>query len=101
MKKIQKTNEIVEQVLRNVPEARNGDFELIYHTYIAMGYLPTNKAFKTVIMEGSKLGYTPFESITRAKRKIVKKYPELDNKATKKYRNKQEEKYREYYGSEK
>lgn len=87
---------IVEKVLRQYPETRDSDSKLIYCVYRLYG-LPMRSTFEYVVSELIQGNLPAFASITRAKRKLVETYPELDANATvKAYRAQQEAMYEEY-----
>ena len=91
-----KTYEIVESCLRAIPETRDSDNKLIYAVYRKLG-MDKDESFKNVIrgiMDGK---YPSMASVTRAKRKAVEKYPELDCSApVREMRNELKEQYKAF-----
>lgn len=86
MTKLLKIEEVVEQILRQDEYARNNDVYLILK-YISKVYpYEVGKRFEEVMNNVSKKGLS-FESITRARRKVQNKYPELTNKKIANFRN--------------
>jgi hypothetical protein len=94
--KLIKVEEAVEKVLRENPETRSDDFMLIYCTYEELGYVKGMQSFATTLKKAKKRGYTSFESITRARRKLQNIYPELIDEITKKARTEKISDYVEY-----
>lgn len=88
--------EIVEKTLRAIPETRESDHKLLYAVYRKMG-MDKDESFKNVIrgiMDGK---YPSMASVTRAKRKAVEKYPELDCSAqVREKRNELEKQYKAF-----
>ena len=95
MKKLMKVEEIVEQILRKDEYARNNDVYLILK-YVSRVYpYEIGKKFEEVMTNVSKKGLS-FESITRARRKIQNKYPELKNNKIANFRDKKQKDYIAY-----
>lgn len=91
-----KTTKLVENAILEYPETRSNDFELVFKVYEKIKPEIKYIRFEKVIKNHIKYGLPTFESITRARRKILEKHPELrDAKATKR-RLKEQEKYLEY-----
>ena len=87
--------EIVEQILRQDIYSRNNDVYLIFK-YITKVYpYETGRKFEEVMSNVSKKGLS-FESITRARRKLQNKYPELKNEKIANFRNKKQKEYIAY-----
>ncbi len=73
--------EVVKNVLTNYIETRTNDFELIYAVYREIDFAHTTREpFHEIMLNHKKYGFPPFESITRARRKVQKNHPELANK---------------------
>jgi len=90
-----KVEEIVEQILRKDEYARNNDVYLILK-YVSRVYpYEIGKKFEEVRTNVSKKGFS-FESITRARRKIQNKYPELKNNKIANFRDKKQKDYIAY-----
>ena len=95
MQKLMKVEEIVEQILRKDEYARNNDVYLILK-YVSRVYpYEIGKKFEEVMTNVSKKGFS-FESITRARRKIQNKYPELKNDKVANFRDKKQKEYIAY-----
>ena len=95
MQKLMKVEEIVEQILRKDEYARNNDVYLILK-YVSRIYpYEIGKKFEEVMTNVSKKGFS-FESITRARRKIQNKYPELKNDKVANFRDKKQKEYIAY-----
>ena len=95
MSKLIKIEEIVEQILRQDEYARNNDVYLILK-YISKVYpYEISKRFEEAMNNVSKKGLS-FESITRARRKLQNKYPELKNKKVANYRNQRQKEFIAY-----
>ena len=95
MQKIMKVEEVVEQILRQDKYSRNNDVYLILK-YITKVYpYEVGKRFEEAMTNVSKKGLS-FESITRARRKIQNKYPELKNDKVANFRDKKQKEYIAY-----
>ena len=95
MQKLMKVEEIVEQILRKDEYARNNDVYLILK-YVSRVYpYEIGKKFEEVMTNVSKKRFS-FESITRARRKIQNKYPELKNNKIANFRDKKQKDYIAY-----
>ena len=65
----------VEEILREFEEARSDDFKLVIGYYIRFyGIFELDEIF-----DGKVNGLPSMESITRARRKVQEKYPELND----------------------
>ena len=88
--------DIVEKTLRSIPETRNSDHKLIYAVYRNLG-VTKDETFCSVMNKMVNGSLPPFATITRAKRKVVEKHPELDCSAkVREMRNELEEQYKAY-----
>ena len=95
MQKLKKVEEVVEQILRQDKYSRNNDIYLILK-YITKVYpYEVGKRFEEAMTNVSKKGLS-FESITRARRKIQNKYPELKNDKVANFRDKKQKEYIAY-----
>ena len=95
MQKIMKVEEVLEQILRQDKYSRNNDIYLILK-YITKVYpYEVGKRFEEAMTNVSKKGLS-FESITRARRKIQNKYPELKNDKVANFRDKKQKEYIAY-----
>lgn len=93
--KIKNIEKIVEKILRTDELAQKDDCYLILKVIQNLYPLEVGKTFETV-MFGAKNKGISFESITRARRKLQKKYPELKDKETAEIRQAEEKEYIEY-----
>ena len=95
MQKLIKVEEVVEQILRQDKYSRDNDIYLILK-YITKVYpYEVGKRFEEAMTNVSKKGLS-FESITRARRKIQNKYPELKNDKVANFRDKKQKEYIAY-----
>ena len=95
MQKLIKVEEVVEQILRKDEYARNNDVYLILR-YISKVYpYEIGKKFEEAMTNVSKKGLS-FESITRARRKLQNKDPELKNNKIADFRDKKQKDYIAY-----
>ena len=94
--KLETLEPIVEKIMRTYPETQNNMFLLIARTYEALPNINVNESFIQLLLEAPIKKYPAFESITRVKRKIQEKYPELDNKKSRKIKKQKEKEYIEY-----
>ena len=93
--KIKKVEQKVLKVLEERPETRSDDFILIYYVY--KEYLDISVfRFSSVMLHHNDLELPSFHSITRARRKIFEKFPELKPKKVTKFRAEKEEEFKEY-----
>lgn len=75
-----KIEEIVEKVLRQNKDTRSDDFILIYRVFKEINEnVVIRSPFFEVMLNHKEYGLPAFESITRARRKLQKDYPELAN----------------------
>lgn len=77
MNKLYKVEDIVYQVLQEVPEARKDDFVLVAEVYNKIQPLICNVSFNQVMLAHKELGLPYFESITRARRRLQNIFEEL------------------------
>ena len=98
MKNMRKLENIVKYVLEESSEARDDDFLLIFKVYKAINESVIYKDFRQVMRDHVELKLPSFESITRARRKVQKEYPELQSsRKTKEVRSAEEKAYCNYY----
>lgn len=96
-KDLYKLEDVVKEVLTNFEETRSNDFELIYAVYREIDFVHTTREpFHEIMLNHKKYGLPPFESITRARRKIQKNYPELANKKVQEARYNETVEYIDY-----
>lgn len=92
-----KTEEIVKDVLIKFPETRSDDFLLIFAVYREINFnLAIMDRFSEVMINHSRYKLPSFHTITRARRKIFEKYPELRPEKVTRKRKELEEDYKEY-----
>lgn len=95
MKNFKILENVVEEVLRKDELSRKDDCYLILQIISIMYPTEIGKKFETV-MFGAKNKGISFESITRCRRKLQEKYPELIDKETANERNKKQNEYVKY-----
>ena len=95
MPKLIKVEEIVEQILRQDNYSRNNDVYLILKFITKVYPYEVGKQFEEVMSNVSKKGLS-FESITRARRKLQNKYPELKDEKVANLRDKKQKEYIAY-----
>ena len=95
MPKLIKVEEIVEQILRQDNYSRNNDVYLILKFITKVYPYEVGKKFEEVMSNVSKKGLS-FESITRARRKLQNKYPELKDEKVANLRDKKQKEYIAY-----
>ncbi len=94
--KLQKLEPIVKKVLENNKQARNDNFVLVLEVYKDLN-IPVKFEFMGLMLEHSKYELPSFESVVRARRRIVEKFPELQaTKVIEKLRKEEEQKYRKF-----
>ena len=98
-----KLKNIVKDTLTNIEKTRNDDYMLTY--FVIKKYLDDKNIkieyFYQIMMFHKTYGLPSIESITRARRLIQRKYPELRaDREIEKIRAKEEERYRELARSE-
>ena len=87
----------VAYVLRKYPETRSDDFQLIFAVYRMINEnVAVMDRFSEVMLNHKQYGFPSFHSITRARRKIFEKYPELKPDSVTKKRQELEEEYKGY-----
>ena len=87
---------MAENAMVHFPEARTDDFILVLKVYEQVNGPMVWKSFHNVINNHKEYGLPSFESITRARRKILSKRPELKDEKTTSMRMREEEKFIEY-----
>ena len=92
LKNLEKT---VEEVLRNDELSRKDDCYLILEVIRRLYPFEVGKTFANVMFNAKNKGIS-FESITRARRKVQKKYPELKDDEVSEIRDKEQQEYVEY-----
>ena len=98
MNRLYKVERLVEKVLREYPDTRNDDFVLIYRVYKEINEeVVIRELFLQIMLYHKEYGFPPFESVSRARRKLQNTYPELcSNEKIQKLRDKEESVYIDY-----
>lgn len=97
MNKLYKVEDIVYQVLKEVPEARKDDFVLVVEVYNKIQPLLYGVSFEKVMLNHKELGLPYFESISRARRRLQNIFEELrPSKEVQEARDEEQLVYREY-----
>ena len=91
-----KLEEVVKEVLEESIESRNDNFKLVLKVYKKLD-IPVQFQFMDLMLEHSKYKLPSFESVVRARRKVVEKHPELkETEKVKELRGVQEDEYIQY-----
>ena len=77
MKRIKRTQDIVKQVLEEVPEARNSDDVLYVCVCNRINTNACTLPFYIVMRHRKIYNFPPFESVRRSRQKLQAAYPEL------------------------
>lgn len=93
MTKIKDAEKKVEYILSEIPETRKDDFILIavFKDFYFNGY-----TMEQCMLNHNELGFPSFETITRCRRKIQAKYPELANSKVQEMRADREQDFKAY-----
>lgn len=95
--KISRIEDIVYQVLEKYPDTRSDDFILIIRVYMAIKENSVvRNSFLDIMFNHKEYELPSFHTISRARRKIFEKHPELKPKQITKKRKEAEEEYVEY-----
>ena len=81
-----KVEDLVKEILENIPEAREDDYYLIYEVEKRLDPELLNRTYREYLLSTKTIS---FKSIERARRKVQSKYPEL--KASKKVQEARDE----------
>ena len=92
---VESLEKVVEAVLRDNELAREDDCYLILEVVRRLFPFEVGKTFANVMFNAKSKGIS-FESITRARRKIQKKYPELKNEEIAGIRDEEQKEYIEF-----
>lgn len=93
--KINYLEDYVFEILRNDELSRRDDCYLILKVIEKLYPYEIGKKFKDVMFNAKNKGIS-FESITRCRRKLQKKYPELKDKKISNLRNQKQKEYIDY-----
>lgn len=95
--KISRIEDIVYQVLEKYPDARSDDFILIVRVYMAIKENSVvRNSFLDIMFNHKEYGLPSFHTITRTRRKVFEKHPELKPEKITKKREELEIEYKEY-----
>lgn len=94
MSKIKIIEPLVEEALIKNEACRGDNF--ILYLEVLNKYIDLNLSIKDVFLNHDLLGIPSLESITRARRKLQEKHPELKNKIVAAIREKEEQDYINY-----
>lgn len=84
----------VKEALINNKLTRGDDY--ILYLEVLKQYIDVDMSLNDVLKNHEILGIPPFESVTRARRKLQEIYPELRDEKKSKIRAKEEQEYRDY-----
>lgn len=93
--KIRTLEPVVEEVLKTNESARKDDFILIEKVIEKLGINP-EISFKSILLFHNELNVPSFETITRCRRKLQEKYPELKDEETALFREEKVEDFVQY-----
>ena len=96
--KLIRLDKVVEEVLREYPQTRKDDNYLIFKVVQRTNPELAGSTFANVMFSAKSEGIS-FESITRARRKVQRKYPELEDCETESARQAEQIEYMEYANS--
>lgn len=98
MNKLYKVEGLVEKVLREYPDTRDDNFVLVFRVYKEINEEAVlRELFLQIMLYHKEYGFSSFEGIVRARRKLIKQYPELKpNRKVEKLRDKEEMNYFDY-----
>ena len=98
LEKLIRLDKIVEEILREDKLAREDDNYLIFKVVQRINPELAGSAFVNVMFNAKSKGIS-FESITRARRKVQQKHPELVNKEVEERRQAEQIEYMDYANS--
>ena len=93
--RLRNLKKVVEGILRKSDLAREDDCYLILEVIRELYPFEVGKTFAQVMFSAKSKGIS-FESITRARRQVQKKYPELKNNEVAEIRDKEQDEYIEF-----
>jgi hypothetical protein len=97
MRDLRRIQEIVEQCLRNCKETRSSDRYLYYIVLNELDPSLLGHSVRTFLIDDIELGYPKFDSISRIRRKLQAKYPELRAvEVVEDMRNKRKDEFEKY-----
>lgn len=93
--RLKNLEKVVKEILENDEYSRKDDCYLILEVIRKMFPYEVGKTFATVMFNAKNKGIS-FESITRARRKIQRKHPELKDNEISEIREAEQEEYKQY-----
>lgn len=97
MRDMRRIHEIVEHCLRECEGTRSSDRYLYYQVIRILNPSLLNHSVRTFLKDGIELGYPKFDSISRIRRKLQAKYPELRAvEVVEDMRNKRKDEFEKY-----
>ncbi len=96
VEKLRGLEKIVYDVLLTRKNTRNNDFLLIRDVYYKFGVNTKMASFDIILSRATECKLPPFESITRARRKLQRNFPELLDEDVAKLREQQQQIYIDY-----
>lgn len=96
MSRLQTMEKVVLEILEKSPKAREDDYVLMWLVCEKLSPEIITKPFADVMYHHKSWGLPNWESVTRARRKVQEKRPDLVSPAKAKKRREEEERYREY-----
>ena len=93
-RKVKDLQKKVEAILRCNEKARSDDFILISEVLLVTNPEVRNMSIRSVLENAKGLNIPSFAGITRARRTIFKRYPELNPEFMKRIRNQENIEYR-------
>lgn len=102
MNRLYETSKLVKEILENNIQARNSDtylyLQVIYKVGMLKGIDVNSMSVPEFLSKKKQLGFPPYKTVERARRKIKKEHPELaGNKNVEEQRADNEVEYREYF----
>lgn len=97
MSRLQSVEKVVLQVLEEVPLAREDDYVLMYYVCLRLNKIDLlDTTFFDALLHHKQYDMPNWESVTRARRKVQEKRPDLVSPQKAKKRHEEEKVYREY-----
>ena len=96
MSKLHTMEKVVLRVLESIPAARSDDYVLMWYVCCEVKPEITEMPFAYVLCHHKLLGMPNWETVTRCRRKIQEKRPDLISPDTARKRKREETEYREY-----
>lgn len=96
MAKFKKYENVVLNILKSFPLARSDDYFLMSKVCEQLNPDVCSKPFKQVMQQHKTLGVPNWETVSRCRRKVQEKHPELKNPETAQIRAIEQEDYKGY-----